>query len=209
MAHHTVARAAEHETSVKGSRFLARAVPIDDEAGAALEIERARSDHPDASHHCSAWRVAARYGSDDDGEPGGTAGRPMLDVILKRDLDRVVLVCVRWFGGTKLGAGGLARAYGGSAAKALDAAGTRFVADTVRLRVQVPYPHLDVAHRTLDAWPHLTKDAARFGATGASIPIELRVADVDALGRRLADASTGDVALVPYDDDTRDDMNAS
>lgn len=202
MAHHTVVRAAEHQTSIKGSRFLARVVPIDDAGGAVRHLDRARREHPDASHHCSAWRFGARYAADDDGEPGGTAGRPMLDVILKRDLDRLAIVCIRWFGGTKLGAGGLARAYGGSAAKALDAAGSRFVPDTVRATVHVPYPHLDLAHRTLDGWPGLVKGEARFAAGGAEVAIELRVADVDPLARRLADASAGGVTL-----DRADEMN--
>lgn len=180
---------------MKGSRFLAQVAPVDDEAGVTQLVERSRRSFADASHHCLAWRVGDRYGADDDGEPGGTAGRPMLDVLLKRDLDRVAIVCVRWFGGTKLGAGGLIRAYGGSASKALDAAGVRFVADTVTLTVRVPYPHLDVAHRLLDAWPHLVKGEATFDEGAAEVPIDVRTDDVDELRRQLADASRGDVTV--------------
>jgi uncharacterized YigZ family protein len=195
VAYTTVGRNAEHAETVKGSRFLAWARRVDDEEAARGTVEEARARFPDASHHCSAWRIGARLAADDDGEPGGTAGRPMLEVLLKRDLDHVAVVCVRWFGGTKLGAGGLVRAYGGTAAKALDAAGTRFVPDLRRGRVIVPYPRLDVVHRLLDGWPRLAKGDADFAADGAALPVELLADDVDALRTRLADVSAGEVEL--------------
>jgi len=195
VAYTTVERDAEHLEVVKGSRFLAWARTVEDEASARGTVEQARATFPDASHHCSAWRTGERLAADDDGEPGGTAGRPMLEVLLKRDLDHVVVVCVRWFGGTKLGAGGLVRAYGGTAAKALDAAGTRFVPDTRRGRVIVPYPRLDVVHRLLDGWPHLVKGDADFAAGGAALPVELLADDVATLRTRLADVSAGEVEL--------------
>lgn len=195
MAYTTVARSAEHRETIRASRFLALARPVADEAAARRVVDEARTALPDAHHHCSAWRIGQRLAADDDGEPGGTAGRPMLEVLLKRDLDHVVVVCVRWFGGTKLGAGGLVRAYGGSVAKALDAAGTRFVPDTLRGRVHVPYPRLDVVHRLLDGWPQLRKGDADFGPDGAVVPIELLADDVDALRARLADVSAGEVEL--------------
>lgn len=154
-----------------------------------------RAAHPDAHHHCSAWRVNGVLAADDDGEPGGTAGRPMLEVLLKRDLDRVAVVCVRWFGGTKLGAGGLIRAYGGTAAKALDAAGERFVPDRVRARALLPYARLDVVHRQLDAWPHVMKSDAIFTASGVELPFVALASDIDALTTHLADVSAGDVTI--------------
>jgi uncharacterized YigZ family protein len=195
VAHTTVGRDAEHLETVKGSRFLAWVRTVEDEGSARRAVEEARATFPDASHHCSAWRIGARLAADDDGEPGGTAGRPMLEVLLKRDLDHVAVVCVRWFGGTKLGAGGLVRAYGGTAAKALDAAGTRFVPDMRRGTVLVPYPRLDVVHRLLDGWPRLTKGEGAFAAGGAALPVELLADDVEALRTRLADVSAGEVRL--------------
>ena len=195
MAYTTVGRDAEHTETVKGSRFLAWARTTPDVAAARRTLELARATFPGASHHASASRIGDRLEADDDGEPGGTAGRPMLEVLLKRDLDHVVVVCVRWFGGTKLGAGGLVRAYGGTAAKALDAAGTRFVPDTRRGRVLVPYPRLDVVHRLLDGWPRLTKGEADFADDGATLPVELLADDVETLRTRLADVSAGEVEL--------------
>jgi len=98
----------------KGSVFLTELHPAADadERGNVLSAIR-RRDH-DATHHCSAWRQGvpvAEFGSDDDGEPSGTAGPPMLKVLEGMGLTDVIAVCVRWFGGTKLGTGGLVRAY--------------------------------------------------------------------------------------------------
>jgi uncharacterized YigZ family protein len=108
---------------VKGSRFLASLAPVasEDEASAFLAELRARM--PDATHHCWAWKLASgRTRCSDDGEPGGSAGRPILARIEGKELEDVVVVVSRWYGGTKLGVGGLIRAYGGCAGKAIDAA---------------------------------------------------------------------------------------
>ena len=102
---------------VKHSRFLARAAPADS-THAAQAFVGSVSD-PDATHNCWAWRIGGDYRSSDDGEPAGTAGRPILAAIDGQGFDRVVVVVTRWFGGIKLGAGGLVRAYGGSAAECL------------------------------------------------------------------------------------------
>src|SRR5690606_31894770 len=90
-------------------------------------IARVRAEHPTATHHCYAYVIGADASvqrCSDDGEPGGTAGPPMLRMLLRRDVRYAVAVVVRYFGGTKLGAGGLIRAYGGAVGAALDAVGT-------------------------------------------------------------------------------------
>lgn len=195
----TVADRAQAERTIRGSRFLAIVATIADPNAARALVEEARSRHPGASHHCSAWRVGPEMAADDDGEPGGTAGRPMLEVLLKRELDRVGAVCVRWFGGTKLGAGGLVRAYGGTVAQALDLAGTAVVHETVTAHVVVPYPRVDVAHRLLDGWPELRKGAPVYGPTGVRIPVTVRADRAEALAEAVADATAGD-AEVTLDD---------
>ena len=88
---------------------------------------------------------------------GETAGRPMLEVLNKRGLEHVLAVVTRYFGGTKLGAGGLVRAYSGSLAKALDEAGTYQVKDRCKLAFEVPFAAMDSVHRLLDDWPELSK----------------------------------------------------
>jgi uncharacterized YigZ family protein len=121
----TVARGAEAEIEVKRSRFLCTVERIGDEAAARAVVEGIRKQHWDARHHCSAFRLHPDVDrSSDDGEPAGTAGAPMLDVLRGHDLRDVVAVVTRWFGGTLLGAGGLVRAYGDAVRAALEPAGT-------------------------------------------------------------------------------------
>ena len=98
----------------KASVFLTELHPADSQEARAALLGRLRKRDFDATHHCSAWREGAPLraeGSDDDGEPSGTAGTPMLKVLAGEDLTDVLAVCIRWFGGTKLGTGGLVRAY--------------------------------------------------------------------------------------------------
>ncbi|HEX6149926.1 YigZ family protein [Nocardioides sp.] len=121
------ARSAEAEVEVKRSRFLARVVRVDDEPRARAVVDQARRTHWDARHHCSAFVLGpdrAVERSSDDGEPAGTAGAPMLEVLRGAEVSDVIVVVTRWFGGTLLGAGGLVRAYGDAARAGLDAAGT-------------------------------------------------------------------------------------
>jgi uncharacterized YigZ family protein len=107
---------------IKGSRFVVRVFTIESESKCFLKLEEIRKLFPDASHHCWAFRLFQdeRCRSSDDGEPGGSAGRPILAQIIGHELFDVCVVVVRYFGGTKLGVGGLIRAYGGSAGQALD-----------------------------------------------------------------------------------------
>lgn len=195
VAHRTVARRAEHLDLVKGSRFLAVVTPIRNEEDAVALRDALRGDHPDASHHCLAWRVGESMRFDDDGEPGGTAGRPMLEVLLKRDLDRVAAVVVRTFGGTKLGAGGLARAYTGAVAKALDDAGVREVADALAGVVRAPFAASDEVHRLLDTWAGLRRGTTRYESDGLSIPVRFRAERLQDLHEALAQATRGAAVL--------------
>ena len=112
------------ELEVKRSRFITLLRRVDDEAAARGLLAEARDIFPDARHHCSAWVVSVPdaqplWHSSDDGEPSGTAGRPMLDVLLGSGLTDVAAVVVRYFGGTLLGTGGLVRAYSDAVAAAL------------------------------------------------------------------------------------------
>lgn len=115
----------EVETKVKASRFIGQVFPAPDEAAAKAALLGVRKKHHDARHHCSAWLLGEPESlterSDDDGEPSGTAGPPILQAIHRAKVFRVAVVVTRWFGGTKLGRGGLVRAYDESAALALEA----------------------------------------------------------------------------------------
>lgn len=123
----TLAAPASVEIEVKRSRFLCTVQRVDDEAAAREVVEATRKTHWGAGHHCSAMILGPDRSierSSDDGEPAGTAGAPMLEVLRGRALSDVVGVVSRWFGGTKLGTGGLARAYGDAVREALASAPT-------------------------------------------------------------------------------------
>lgn len=116
----------ERETEIKKSRFIARVMPISTRDDVRSWIDQAHQDHPDARHVCWAYQIgrpgaAAEAAMNDDGEPSGTAGKPILSVIQHKDMGDVLVVVIRYFGGIKLGAGGLVRAYAGAAESVLSA----------------------------------------------------------------------------------------
>lgn len=125
MAYRTISGHASAEIVVQRSRFLCDVVRVEDELSARGVIEQARREHWDARHHCSAFVLGPDRSierSNDDGEPPGTGGNPMLEVLRGRGLSDVVAVVTRWFGGTMLGTGGLSRAYAEAVRAALEEA---------------------------------------------------------------------------------------
>ena len=139
----TVARSGDAEIEVKRSRFLCHVERVATEEAARAVVERIRRQHWDARHHCSAFILgpdAAVQRSHDDGEPSGTAGAPMLEVLRGREVSDVVAVVTRWFGGVLLGAGGLVRAYGDAVRVTLDEAGVRRRALMERYDVVAGHP---------------------------------------------------------------------
>ncbi|MDV2077860.1 YigZ family protein [Marinobacter xestospongiae] len=114
----------ERETEIKKSRFIARVAPVTSRDDVRGWLEQAHRDHPDARHICWAYQIgrpgsAAEAAMNDDGEPSGTAGKPILNVIQHKDMGDVLVIVIRYFGGIKLGAGGLVRAYAGAAESVL------------------------------------------------------------------------------------------
>jgi uncharacterized YigZ family protein len=130
----------------RGSRFLAWVFHAPEEASFSSRLEEVRLEHPKARHFCWAWRIAAGYRFNDDGEPGGTAGRPMLQVLEGSGLEDLAAICVRYFGGVKLGTGGLARAYSGATARALEHAGRQ--TEVLRSRFALHFPFASLGIRT-------------------------------------------------------------
>jgi len=150
-----------HELIIKKSRFLACVQPMADRATAQQVVAGLRAAHPDAAHVCWALLAGGQSAAVDDGEPSGTAGRPMLEVLRHQDLEGVLATVVRYFGGVKLGAGGLVRAYTDSVAQALLKAQKVAIVRLAHLRCTVPYPlegmlrrELDGAGATLDQVAH-------------------------------------------------------
>lgn len=169
----------EHEVVVSKSRFICALERTSTEAEAREFIADRRRMHHDATHNCTAYVLGddgetAR--SSDDGEPPGTAGVPMLDVLRRRRVTNTVAVVTRYFGGVKLGAGGLVRAYGGAVAAALDAVG---IMQLVRMSIVTVVADYDVAGR---------------------LEADLRGGDWRLIDVRFGDAFSADVAVADADD---------
>ena len=162
----TVAGRAEHGEKVERSEFPGIALPVASEDAFFAELSSIQKQHFDATHHCWAFRLFAneRARSSDAGEPSGTAGKPILGAIEAADLFDVAVLVVRWFGGVKLGTGGLARAYRTTAAATLGGVQTaeRFVYE--RVRVSVPFDRLGDVYR-LVAPPNVVLVSEEFGET--------------------------------------------
>jgi uncharacterized YigZ family protein len=182
----TLAAPAAHSTEIRHSRFLAQAASVTDVPDA-LAFLAAHSDR-DATHNCWAYRIGAEYRSSDDGEPAGTAGRPILAAIDGQGFDHVIVVVTRWYGGTKLGAGGLVRAYGGTAAECLRTAPRRALLAMCELTLQAPFADIGVVHAALAAHT-ATKLEETFGGEGVRLRVSLPAGRVDALKERLRDAT--------------------
>ena len=147
----TLAGPGEAQTRVKASVFLATAWPVETEDEARAILAAREKAMWDATHHCNAWKLRGGVSrANDAGEPGGSAGAPILAAIEGAGVVDVLVIVTRWYGGTKLGVGGLVRAYGEAAALALEAAPRRVGTVAERLRVRYPYAHTAAVMRVLE-----------------------------------------------------------
>jgi len=192
----TVPHAVRHEAeTVKGSRFIVDVAPVDGEDHARALLARVASDYGDASHHCSAWRLAspAIERANDDGEPSGSAGRPILAQLAGRDLVDTAVIVTRYFGGTKLGVGGLVRAYGGAAGQALDTLTlVPWVAMTT-VSFEHAYPLTDAIERAVTATGGTVIDRT-FGTT-VQLDVTLPVETFESFAGQVADLTAGQILL--------------
>lgn len=195
----TLAQPVNHTLEVKHSRFIAHAAPIDGAVAAMAFLQQVAV--TDATHNCWAYRHGQDYRSSDDGEPAGTAGRPILAAIDGQGFDRVMVVVTRWFGGIKLGAGGLVRAYGGAAAECLRTAPRLPLVAMSRLRLLAGFEDLGTLHATLPVFAAEKRDE-QFDADGVCLRVELPADQVDALKIRLRDATRDRIRI---EDDDQDD----
>ncbi len=210
----TIAAPVEHELVIKKSRFIGLAHPVSSPDDAEQVIARVKKHAWDARHHCVAM-VTGPLGdqarSSDDGEPSGTAGMPILEVLRRRELTDVVVVVTRYFGGVKLGAGGLVRAYSSAASETLDLA-------TIVRRETLTQATLVVPHADAGRYDHLLRDWAQSnGATlgetryAARAELELWVppANLARLEADIASASNGSLAVTVGDERVVDVPGAS
>jgi uncharacterized YigZ family protein len=145
----TLAGAATAELEIKRSRFVAHAARVDDLPD--TQAFHAAVADPGATHNCWAWKLDQQYRFNDDGEPASTAGRPILAAIEGKQLDHVMVVVTRYFGGVKLGAGGLVRAYSAAAARCLDRAGTIVVEPRIDIAIQAGFEWTGQVYAALES----------------------------------------------------------
>jgi uncharacterized YigZ family protein len=196
---HTIASPVHFELIIKKSRFIACVQPMPDRAGAQQVVASLRAEHPGAAHVCWALLAGGQSAAVDDGEPSGTAGRPMLDVLRHQGLESVLATVVRYFGGVKLGAGGLVRAYTDSVAQALLQAQKIPIIKLQRLRCTAPYALEGMVRRELDA-AGARLDEVLHG-DDVQFDFSLPVPDAAPLRTRLDNAGHGRIAWPDIDDD--------
>ena len=194
MSYRTIPTSVEAEIEIKKSRFLARLSPAADEAEAREVIADCRAEHPKARHHCSAFVLdpdSRTQRFSDDGEPAGTAGAPILDVVTGHELTYVVAVVTRYFGGTLLGAGGLVRAYGQAASAAVDRARIITRSERVPVRAFVDYAQANALERAAGNRGWITR--ADYGGE-VGLDVLVPVAEVDEALATYADLTAGRAA---------------
>jgi uncharacterized YigZ family protein len=188
----TLAAPVQLAQEVRKSKFVAKAatLPTSEAALAFIEAVADRS----ATHNCWAYRIGQQYRFNDDGEPAGTAGKPILQAIDGQGLDQVAVVVARWFGGIKLGAGGLIRAYGGCAAECLRGAARRELVEMSEVEFALGFAAVAVLRSRLgDLGAEKVSEA--FGGEGALLRLRLPSDRIDALRTLLADLSRGQAQL--------------
>jgi uncharacterized YigZ family protein len=191
----TLAQPVHSERVIRKSRFIGCVQPVPDRAAAQAIVAALRTEHPAAAHVCWALMAGGQSAANDDGEPGGTAGRPMLEVLRHQQIEGALATVVRYFGGVKLGAGGLVRAYTDAVAQALLGAPLVRLVRQRSLQCAVPYAleglvrrELAAAGAVLDGITH--EDVVRFD-------FSLPETDAEAFIARLGDAAQGRVAWQP------------
>ena len=185
------------EFIINKSRFIGYASPAESEEAALEFIKQIRLKHKDASHNCYAYVIGANKGImrySDDGEPGGTAGLPMMEVLKQRDVVNCAVVVTRYFGGVLLGAGGLVRAYTQGTAIALNAAGTGIMHPSLALSVNVVYSNLGRLEYALGKLP-VTVTGKEF-TDKVCVKLLSKAADSDTVTQALMSAVDGKCEII-------------
>lgn len=198
MAAETLAGPAQFALEARKSRFLARARPVESPEAALAWLHEVAD--AQATHNCWAYRIGPHYRFSDDGEPGGSAGRPILAAIEGQGLDQVVVVVTRWYGGTNLGVGGLVRAYGGAAAECLRTAARRPLVAWCEVALDCEFALSGAVHGLL---PQLgaEKLGEAFDEHGLHLRLRLPASSYPGLADRLRDLSRGSAGLRRLEND--------
>lgn len=176
------------EEEIKRSRFIACVARAESPEEAFDHLASVRE--PKATHHCWAYRIGELYRSSDDGEPGGTAGRPILAAIEGQGLDEVMAVVIRYYGGIKLGAGGLVRAYGNTTSECLRTAKRLEIRPTLMVIIEAPFDLTGPLYALLDRRP-VERLSEEYTADGLRLRVKMETSVYESFCVELRDASKG------------------
>ncbi len=193
-SYRTLIEKSEDSFIINKSRFIGHGCPCETEEEALAFLASVRADHKDANHNCYAYIIGANMGVmrySDDGEPGGTAGMPIIEVMKARGVTNCCVVVTRYFGGVLLGAGGLVRAYSQGAAAAINACGVGVMHPTARYLMEIPYPMLNRMDYFLKGEPVIVEDKAYTDVITYTLIVKF--ADEDGFLARLTNMSEGTV----------------
>lgn len=193
----TIVSAVVSELLIKKSRFIGCIQPVPDRATAQAIVAGLRAQHPGAAHVCWALVAGGHSAAVDDGEPSGTAGRPMLEVLRHQDLEGVLAAVVRYYGGIQLGAGGLVRAYTDSVAQALKSATKVPIVNVRTLKCAVPYAFEGMLRREIEAAGGVLQNVQH--ADQVEFVFSLADTAADALVGRLNEAGQGRIIWGDFD----------
>jgi uncharacterized YigZ family protein len=181
----------------KGSKFIAVAVPVENQEDVRLQLEKLRKEYHDARHHCYAYRIGeelAEFRYNDDGEPSGTAGKPIYGQILSYDLTNILIVVIRYFGGIKLGTGGLIQAYKTAARDAIDNATVLIKTWTVKVEISFDYLKMNEIMKIIK------EDNLKIISQGSGdkcrILLEIRKGQMDTILRKLYSNANADYSVI-------------
>ncbi|WP_394209671.1 YigZ family protein [Psychrobacter piscatorii] len=189
MSYQTLKRAVTARLEIKKSEFIAYAYPVTSREEAMFHVEQLREQYPDARHFCWGYIIGdpdntTSAGFDDDGEPSGTAGRPILNVLQHKSIGNVIIVVVRYFGGIKLGAGGLTRAYAGAAQTAVDEMTLNPYVPMAKIQILAEFATEAQCRYMIESLGGHIDDVAY--SKQVTLTATLAEADIDSLKERLA-----------------------
>lgn len=185
------------EEKIKGSRFIANAAPVATEREAQEFIGEIKKEFHDATHNCYAWKIGVgrkqKYRYNDGGEPSGTAGRPILKSINSTNASNVCVVVARYFGGTKLGTGGLMRAYGRVSYGLLKSCESEKKYSTETITFSVDFDFVNVAQSAINSFSAELKDS-HYGEK-VTFEVEVRASKMSAFKAKIIEATNGQVKI--------------
>ncbi|WP_010487379.1 IMPACT family protein [Pseudomonas sp. S9] len=190
---HTLASPCQFHEDIRNSRFITLAGHADSPAAAQAFIDQFSDSN--ATHNCWAWKVGQQYRFNDDGEPTGTAGRPILAAIEGQGFDQVVVLVIRWYGGIQLGTGGLSRAYGGGANKCLQAGERQQLVERIRCSCHCQFAELPRLKPRLAEFDTVIEHEA-FTAQGVDLDLAINAEHFDGFAQFVADLTRGRETLI-------------